>query len=100
MNSFLNFPKTYDDHLKEVEQREEEQVEENKMCNEIKDGKQFKHDCKLFNINQIKTKTMKVIIRENTWTPRGGFMDFGWGNGYVLIPKGHPLHGKEYDNID
>ena len=30
---------------------------------------------------------------------RGG----GWGNGYVAIPVGHPLHGKDYleiDNID
>lgn len=24
----------------------------------------------------------------------------GWGNGYVCIPKGHPLHGKDYDDID
>ena len=24
----------------------------------------------------------------------------GWGNGYVCIPKGHPLWGKHYDKID
>lgn len=24
----------------------------------------------------------------------------GWGTGYVLIPEGHPLHGKHYDEID
>lgn len=24
----------------------------------------------------------------------------GWGNGYVIIPKEHPLHGKGYDEID
>jgi hypothetical protein len=24
----------------------------------------------------------------------------GWGNGYVLIPVGHPMHGKYYDDID
>lgn len=26
--------------------------------------------------------------------------DFGYGNGYVLIPKGHPFYGKHYDEID
>lgn len=23
----------------------------------------------------------------------------GWGNGYVLVQKGHPLHGLHYDEI-
>jgi hypothetical protein len=41
---------------------------------------------------------MKTIIKENNWMPRG-FMDFGWGNGYVLIPQGHLLHGKDYWDI-
>ena len=41
---------------------------------------------------------MKIVIKENTWLPRL-LVDFGWGNGYVLIPKGHPLHGKDYDEI-
>ena len=41
---------------------------------------------------------MKVVIRENTWINRDS-IDFGWGNGYVLIPIGHPLHGKDYDEI-
>ena len=27
-------------------------------------------------------------------------MNFGWGNGYVLIPIGHPLHGKDYTEIE
>ena len=27
-------------------------------------------------------------------------IEVGWGNGYVLIPEGHPLHGKHYDEID
>lgn len=27
-------------------------------------------------------------------------MEVGWGNGYVLIPPGHPFHGKHYDSID
>lgn len=42
---------------------------------------------------------MEIFIKENTWIPRG-IMDLGWGNGYVLIPEGHPLHGKYYDEID
>ena len=31
---------------------------------------------------------------------RFSFMEFGWGNGYVLIPRGHVLHGKHYDEIN
>lgn len=42
---------------------------------------------------------MKNFIIENTWLPRGSF-DFGWGNGYVLIPKGHKLFGVDYNDID
>lgn len=42
---------------------------------------------------------MKTLIKENNWLTRG-MIDFGWGNGYVLIPEGHPLHGKHYDDID
>lgn len=26
-------------------------------------------------------------------------MDCGWGNGYVVIPKGHPYHGAHYDQF-
>lgn len=44
-------------------------------------------------------KKMKTFIRENTWLQRG-FINCGWGNGYVLIPEGHPLHGEHYDKID
>lgn len=42
---------------------------------------------------------MRTLIKENTWLARA-LIDFGWGNGYVLIPEGHPLHGMHYDNID
>ena len=42
---------------------------------------------------------MKAFVKENTWLTRKSFMDFGWGNGYVTISKGHPLHGKDYDTI-
>ncbi len=27
-------------------------------------------------------------------------MEVGQGNGYALIPIGHPLHGKNYEEID
>lgn len=43
---------------------------------------------------------MKTFVIENTWLPRGSIIDFGWGNGYVLIPKDYPLHGKHYEEID
>lgn len=28
------------------------------------------------------------------------YCDVGWGNGYVLLPKGHPWYGKFYTDID
>lgn len=40
---------------------------------------------------------MKTLLIENTWL---SMMEHGWGNGYVIIPKGHPMHGKPYDDID
>ncbi len=27
-------------------------------------------------------------------------LDFGWGNGYVLIPKEHPAYEKHYDELN
>lgn len=27
------------------------------------------------------------------------FGDRGWGNGYVVLPKGHPAHGLDYNDI-
>ena len=42
---------------------------------------------------------MKAFTKKNTWLERKSYMDFGWGNGYVVIPKGHVLHGKSYDQI-
>lgn len=41
---------------------------------------------------------MKTFVKENTWLDRS-IIDCGWGNGYVVIPNGHPLHGKNYDKI-
>lgn len=51
----------------------------------------------------LKKEDLKVIIRENTWLSRTiGLhkLDFGWGNGYVILPKTHPLHGVDYDEIN
>ena len=35
-----------------------------------------------------------------TRTLLGFSMKVGWGNGYVLIPPGHPFHGKDYYDIE
>ena len=42
---------------------------------------------------------MKAFVKEITWFPAIS-LSHGWGNGYVIIPKGHKLHGKQYDDID
>lgn len=34
---------------------------------------------------------------ENNWLPT---IPHGWGNGYAIIPPGHPAHGKSYDDIN
>lgn len=39
---------------------------------------------------------LKTFVKENTWL---NFTDHGWGNGYVIIPKGHKYYGVDYDNI-
>jgi len=43
---------------------------------------------------------MKTFVRKNDWLPNLSFYDHGWGNGYVVIPPGHPCHGVDYDEID
>ena len=43
---------------------------------------------------------MITIIRENTWSPNVSGLEHAWGNGYVVIPKGHLLHGVDYDEIE
>ncbi len=40
---------------------------------------------------------MKTFIR-TLEIPIMGFSS-GYGNGYVIIPKGHAMHGKHYDDI-
>lgn len=34
-----------------------------------------------------------TFVRENNWLSG---MNHGWGNGYVVIFKGHPMYGKHY----
>ena len=46
---------------------------------------------------------MKTVILKNTifdGVPISMGMAHGWGNGYVLIPKEHALHGKDYDELN
>lgn len=42
---------------------------------------------------------LKTQLIENTWLRRTTQMDFGWGNGYVLLPKGHPYYQVHYNKI-
>lgn len=38
-----------------------------------------------------------IILRENNQNIN--YYPTGWGNGYVALPKGHPLYGEGYDEI-
>lgn len=40
--------------------------------------------------------SLKWFTVENTWF---NLRETGWGNGYIILPKGHKYHGKHYDNI-
>jgi hypothetical protein len=39
-----------------------------------------------------------AFVKENKHLSRV-HMDFGWGNGYVAIPEGHPCYGLDYDDV-
>lgn len=39
-------------------------------------------------------KKISGFVKEIQWTK-----EYGWGNGYAVIPEGHPLHGIYYDEI-
>lgn len=41
---------------------------------------------------------LKSFIKQNTWSERS-IVDVGWGNGYVILPREHPLYKKDYDEI-
>jgi hypothetical protein len=45
-----------------------------------------------------KVSQLQWFVRENIWIDRG-IIDFGWGNGYVCIPEGHPCYRMDYDAI-
>jgi len=45
---------------------------------------------------KTKKKLLKFFVKENTWLSG---VSHGWGNGYVVVPKGHKYHGVGYDNI-
>ena len=38
-----------------------------------------------------------TFVRENNWLSG---MNHGWGNGYVVIFKGHPMYGKHYMDVE
>jgi len=40
---------------------------------------------------------MRTFVKRNTWLQG---ITTGWGNGYVVLPKGHKYHGKDYDDIN
>lgn len=40
---------------------------------------------------------MRTIIIKGREFP---LLESGWGNGYVIIPTGHKLHGMSYDDIE
>lgn len=42
---------------------------------------------------------MRGFVKKITWLKRTWLVDFGWGSGYVVIPKGHRLHGIDYYQI-
>lgn len=42
---------------------------------------------------------MRAFVIENKHLERK-HISFGWGNGYVIIPEAHPMHGVDYNDID
>ena len=44
-------------------------------------------------------KPLRAFVKELSHLKRISLMERGWGNGYVIIPEGHPMHGKHYDDI-
>lgn len=40
-----------------------------------------------------------TYVVENNWIDRD-FMEVGWGNGYIMLPKEHPLYGQHYDDAE
>lgn len=45
-------------------------------------------------------KPLRSFVKELNHLKAIPFSERGWGNGYVIIPEDHPMHGKHYDDID
>jgi hypothetical protein len=43
---------------------------------------------------------MRAYIREHKWPESKFIQNHGWGNGYVLIPVGHPLYGINHEKMN
>lgn len=48
----------------------------------------------------MKYNCYTLIIENHLKRLPGYHLDFGWGQGYVLVPKDHPFYEKHYDDID
>lgn len=44
----------------------------------------------------METKCYALIV-DTSWS---FVKDKGWGNGYVAVPKEHPLYGVDYNDVD
>ena len=55
----------------------------------------------LFTLKKKDTNIYPVIL-ESYWNTRDvpSYIKTGWGNGYAVIHKSHPLFGKDYNDID
>ena len=40
------------------------------------------------------------FMRDLEYTNILNLTDYGWGNGYVLLPPRHPFYGKHYDELN
>lgn len=61
--------------------------------------------------NNKKKETKKIklftFVLENTWLRKdlpesksgSSLYDVDWGNGYVIVPKKHPIYGLDYESI-
>jgi len=48
----------------------------------------------------MKIEIYTLVIESFMKRIPGYHLDFGWGNGYILLPYNHPLYGIPYDDID
>lgn len=54
-----------------------------------------------FECHGMKCAVVKVSRQEDLQTVVPGIgLRSTWHNGYVMLPESHPLHGKDYEEID